>query len=67
MTENIVCDTYTENVSSRFSFVTKSSGYNFGSDKSLSKLYEMSVSENLNRFIKASNKYLRDNNCKNES
>ncbi len=65
--ENSSCDLYLKNISSRFSFVTKSSGYNFGSDKSLSKLYDMSISENLNRFIQSANEYLKENNCYNES
>jgi len=61
------CMIFKTDISSRFSFVTKSSGYNFGSDKSLSKLYDMSISENLNRFIQSANEYLKENNCYNES
>ena len=54
-------------ISSRFSFVTKSSGYNFGADESLEKLYEMALEENLTRFIQEASGYLTSNNCINES
>ena len=65
--KNSLCDLYVKNISSRFSFVTKSSGYNFGSDESLSKLYDMAVAENLNRFVGSANEYLKINKCLNEN
>ena len=34
-----------------FSIIPKSSGYNFGTDASLDKKYELSVTENIDRFI----------------
>jgi len=37
--------------SSRFTFVPKSSGYNFASDKSLEKLYDLSIEKNIYKFI----------------
>ena len=36
---------------SRFSYTPKSSGYNFGSDKSLERLYELAVKSNIQNFI----------------
>ena len=36
---------------SRFSYTPKSSGYNFGSDKSLERLYELAVKSNMQNFI----------------
>ena len=36
---------------SYFSILPKSSGYNYGTDSSLEKKYELAVSENLNRFV----------------
>ena len=45
------CRVYQENVISRFTFEPKSSGYNFGSDQSLKKLYDLSVNSNFENFI----------------
>ena len=45
------CVVYTETITSRFSYEPKSSGYNFGSDQSLKKLYELSSKNNLQQFI----------------
>ncbi len=45
------CKTYNKSIKSRFSYVPKSSGYNFGSDKSLNKLYELAVRNNVQQFI----------------
>ncbi len=61
------CMIFKTDISSRFSFVTKSSGYNFGADESLEKLYEMAIEENLTRFIQEASGYLTSNNCINES
>ena len=35
---------------SYFSIIPKSSGYNYGTDTSLEKKYELAITENLNRF-----------------
>ena len=51
---------------SRFSHAPKSSGYNFGSDQSLQKLYELAVKSNLTQFID-SIKQENLNACKNEN
>ena len=42
---------YEKEIVSRFSYVPKSSGYNFSSDKSLEKLYQVAVNNNLEEFI----------------
>lgn len=46
------CIVYDKNIISRFSYSPKSSGENFGSDKSLEKLYELAGKENLTDFLK---------------
>ncbi len=46
------CIVYEKNIISRFSYSPKSSGENFGSDKSLEKLYELAGKENLTDFLK---------------
>ncbi len=61
------CMIFMTEISSRFSFVTKSSGYNFGADESLEKLYEMAIQENFTKFIQEASGYLSSNKCKNES
>ena len=45
------CVTYEKELLSYFSILPKSSGYNYGTDSSLEKKYELAVSENLNRFV----------------
>tara|TARA_B100000886_G_C20097344_1_gene356386 strand:+ start:6 stop:491 length:486 start_codon:yes stop_codon:yes gene_type:complete len=45
------CVTYEKELLSYFSIIPKSSGYNYGSDTSLEKKYELAVTENLNQFI----------------
>lgn len=45
------CQVYSDVIISRFSYVPKSSGYNFSSDKSLDKLYERAVIKNFEEFI----------------
>ena len=59
------CIIYKKNIVSRFSFEPKSSGYNFGSDQSLEKLYEIATKENFKRFVDF---YVNDRNtsCSNE-
>ena len=52
---NSGCVVYDQNVVSRFSYSPKSSGENFGSDKSLEKLYELVGRENLADFLKGLN------------
>ena len=45
------CIIYKKNILSRFSFEPKSSGYNFGSDQSLEKLYELATKESFKQFV----------------
>ena len=45
------CFVFKKNITSRFSIEPKSSGYNFGSDQSLQRLYELSTKNNLQQFI----------------
>ena len=45
------CNIYKKEIISRFSYVPKSSGFNFGSDTSLDKKYELAVKKNLKDFV----------------
>ena len=45
------CETFNQELVSRFSILPKSSGYNYGTDSSLEKKYQLAVTENLNRFV----------------
>ena len=44
------CLVYNKNIISNFSYVPKSSGYNFGSDQSLIKMYDLAAKENMGKF-----------------
>lgn len=45
------CYTYKKEILSSFSIIPKSSGFNYGTDSSLEKKYELAVTENLDQFI----------------
>tara|TARA_B100001057_G_scaffold94931_1_gene91343 strand:+ start:216 stop:704 length:489 start_codon:yes stop_codon:yes gene_type:complete len=45
------CATYKKEVLSSFSILPKSGGYNYGTDASIEKKYELAITENLNQFI----------------
>lgn len=45
------CIVYEKDIYSTFSFVPKSSGYNYGSDQSLEKMYEMASNHSIEQFI----------------
>ncbi len=45
------CLVYKKTIISRFSYAPKSSGYNFGSDKSLDKKYELAAQNNIVEFV----------------
>jgi hypothetical protein len=47
------CKVFNKIIISKFSFTPKSSGYNFGSDRSFDKLYNSSVDQNIKSFIDA--------------
>ena len=51
ISSNKDCVTYEKEISSSFSIIPKSSGYNYGTDTSLEKKYEIAITENLNRYI----------------
>ncbi len=51
ISNNKDCVTYEKEISSSFSIIPKSSGYNYGTDTSLEKKYEIAITENLNRYI----------------
>jgi len=45
------CVTFKKELVSDFSIIPKSSGYNYGTDSSLEKKYQLAITENLNRFV----------------
>ena len=45
------CVTYKKEILSNFSIIPKSAGYNYGTDASLEKKYELAITDNLNEFI----------------
>ncbi|MDC3184110.1 hypothetical protein OA964_00545 [Pelagibacteraceae bacterium] len=45
------CVNFNKELTSSFSINPKSSGYNYGTDTSLEKKYELAITENLNRFV----------------
>ena len=45
------CIIYEKEILSFFSIIPKSSGYNYGSDASLEKKYELAIIENFNQFV----------------
>jgi len=57
------CITYKKEIISYFSIIPKSEGYNYGTDTSLEKKYELAVSDNLNQFVSTLSDINLDN-CK---
>ena len=45
------CVIFDKELVSHFSIIPKSSGYNYGTDSSLEKKYQLATTENLNRFV----------------
>ena len=45
------CIIFNKELTSSFSINPKSAGYNYGTDTSLEKKYELAITENINRFI----------------
>ena len=58
--KNRYCKIYNKKIISKFSFVPKSFGYNFATDRSLDKLYKTNIRENIQSFI---NSVPEDKNC----
>ena len=56
------CVLYNKKILSSFSVIPKSSGYNYGTDVSLEKNYELAVTENFNQFVSFLGN-LKLNNC----
>ena len=54
--QNRKCTILNKKVVTKFSFVPKSFGYNFGTDISLENLYKNSIEKNIQRFITAAPK-----------
>tara|TARA_B100000963_G_scaffold316350_1_gene296091 strand:- start:668 stop:1156 length:489 start_codon:yes stop_codon:yes gene_type:complete len=57
------CSIFEKEILSYFSIIPKSDGYNYGADASLENKYELTVTENLSRFMS----FISDidiNNCK---
>jgi len=42
---------YEKQILTSFSIIPKSSGFNYGTDTSLEKKYELAITQNLNQFI----------------
>ena len=47
----IDCINYDKEIVSYFTIIPKSSGYNYGTDTSLEKKYELAIVDNLNQFV----------------
>ena len=45
------CIVFNKQLTSYFSIIPKSSGYNYGTDSSLEKKYQLAITDNLNRFV----------------
>lgn len=45
------CEVYKKVILSSFSIIPKSAGYNYGTDASLEKKYELSIRDNINQFV----------------
>ena len=56
------CVTFEKELLSYFSIIPKSSGYNYGTDASLEKKYELAITDNLNQFVSLLSS-LDVNNC----
>ena len=61
------CTLLTKTQYSRFSFIPKSEGYNFGSDKFLESLYKRNVENNINQFLDSLEKQIEKKKCINEN
>ena len=61
------CTLLTKTQYSRFSFIPKSEGYNFGSDKYLESLYKRNVENNISLFLDSLGKQIEKKKCINEN
>ncbi len=49
--QNKSCNIVNKKIITKFSFLSKSSGYNFGADRSYEELYKSSIKQNIQNFI----------------
>ena len=61
------CIVLTKKLYSRFSFIPKSEGYNFGSDKFLENLYVRNIENNIDQFLDSLEQQIEKKKCKNEN
>ena len=61
------CIIITKKQYSRFSFIPKSEGYNFGSDKFLENLYIRNIGNNIDQFLDSLEKQIEKKKCINEN
>jgi len=61
------CTIFIKKQFSRFSFIPKSEGYNFGSDKFLDNLYIKNIENNIDQFINSLDKQIEKKGCVNEN
>ena len=61
------CTLLTKKQYSRFSFIPKSEGYNFGSDKFLDSLSMKNIESNIDQFLDSIEKQIEKKNCINEN
>ena len=61
------CIILTKKQYSRFSFIPKSEGYNFGSDKFLDNLYIRNIENNIDQFLDSLEKQIEKKKCINEN
>ena len=61
------CTVLTKKQYSRFSFIPKSEGYNFGSDKFLDNLYIRNIENNIDQFLNSLEKQIEKKKCINEN
>ena len=61
------CTILTNKYYSRFSFIPKSEGYNFGSDKFLETLYKRNLENNISQFLDSLEKNIEKKKCINEN
>lgn len=61
------CTILTKKQYSRFSFIPKSEGYNFGSDKFLDNLYIRNIENNIDQFLNSLEKQIEKKKCINEN
>ena len=61
------CTILTKKQYSRFTFIPKSEGYNFGSDKFLDNLYIRNIENNIDQFLNSLEKQIEKKKCINEN